>query len=61
MFTAILLACNMQGTDCKSMASPLLYPSEKVCKEQVQVGIEYATKNGWVVYDWKCIEWGGNA
>jgi len=61
MFTAILLACNMQGTDCKAMANPILYPSRTVCEQQVQKGIKYVSEYNWVVQDWKCIKWGGNA
>jgi hypothetical protein len=60
MFTAILLACNLQGT-CRALANPVLYLSEKVCEQQVQVGTNYLMDNGWIVYDWKCIEWSGNA
>jgi len=60
MFTAIILACTIEGTECRSFANPALFASEEECLKQIGFGIAYVEERRWVAHDWKCIAWSDN-
>jgi len=58
MFTAIILACNMTVTDCRSFGTPRVFSSEKECLTSVSDGKLQLEAQGWMIMDSHCHMWG---
>lgn len=58
MFTAIILACNVSVTDCRSFGTPRVFNSEKECLVSVADGKLQLEAQGWMIMDSHCYMWG---
>jgi hypothetical protein len=58
MFTAIILACNVSVTDCRSFGTPRVFNSEKECLTSVSDGKLQLEAQGWMIMDSHCYMWG---
>ena len=58
MFTAIILACNVSVTDCKSFGTPRVFNTEKECLVSLANGRIQVEARGWMVLDSHCYHWG---
>jgi len=59
MFTAILLVCNMGGTDCFAVGGPV-FNTEEECVSSIQItGISYVLENypEHLPVDYDCVYW----
>lgn len=57
MFTAIILACNVAATECKSFGTPRVFNTEKECMTSVADGINQVEYQGWLVRNYHCYKW----
>ena len=57
MFTALILACNMQFTQCQTFMAPMLFPDEEVCMQAIGGGIMMVEEQGLFVQDYECFQW----
>lgn len=56
MWSAILLVCLSEGL-CQASIDPRVHPTEEMCHLSVQVGAKHFYEQGWVVADFRCINW----
>jgi hypothetical protein len=61
MFTAIILACNVSVTQCKSFGTPRVFNTEKECIVSLANGRIQIEAQGWMVLDSHCYHWGQKA
>jgi len=58
MFTAIILACSVSVTNCKSFGTPRVFNTEKECLVSLANGRIQIEAQGWMVLDSHCYYWG---
>lgn len=58
MFTALILACNVEFTQCQTFMAPMLFPDEEMCIQAIGGGIMVVEQQGMLVRDYKCVQWG---
>ena len=58
MFTALILACNVEFTQCKTFMAPMLFPDEEMCIQAIGGGTMVVEQQGMLVRDYKCVQWG---
>ena len=58
MFTAIILACNVSVTDCRSFGVPRVFKTEKECTISLEEGKRQIAGQGWMVMGSYCHDWG---
>lgn len=56
MWSAILLVCLNEGL-CQASIDPRIHPTEEMCHLSVQAGAQHFFKQGWVIADFKCLQW----
>ena len=61
MFTAIILACNVGATDCRSFGTPRVFNTEKECLVSLEDGRNQIRAQGWMVMVSHCHMWGSKA
>ena len=57
MFTAIILACTLNKTECTTFMYPDILPSKEICMQVLAGGIAQTESKGWLVSDYVCYEW----
>jgi hypothetical protein len=58
MFTALILACTVEYTQCQTFMAPMLFPDEEMCMQALGGGIMVVEQQGLFVQDYKCVQWG---
>ena len=58
MFSAIILACNMSVTDCRTFGTPRVFNTEKECVVSLADGRLQIEAQGWMIMDSHCHMWG---
>lgn len=58
MIIALIIACNVNFTDCKAFSSGILHKEEEACLQDVMTGIMLVEQNGYYVQDYKCLDIG---
>lgn len=57
MWSAVLLICLSEGF-CQGQMDPVIHPTEELCQMSVEVGAAHFYNQGWIITDFRCIEWG---
>jgi len=57
MFSAIILACNIEATRCQTFGTPRVMHSEIECYTSLANGLIQVENQGWVVKNFHCYEW----
>ncbi len=57
MFSAIILACNLEGTHCQTFGTPRVMHSEIECYSSLANGLIQVENQGWVIKNFHCYEW----
>ena len=57
MISAIILACNVANTECRTFGTPRVMSSEQECNISLRDGIYQVESQGWIVRDYACYEW----
>jgi hypothetical protein len=58
MFTALILACNVSFTECKTFMFPDMLNTEDSCMTVIGAGISQIESSGLFVKDYQCVVWG---
>ncbi len=58
MFSAIILACNISVTDCRTFGTPRVFVTEKECQLSLADGRLQIESQGWMIMDSHCYHWG---
>lgn len=57
MFSAIILACNIEATRCQTFGTPRVMHSEIECYTSLANGLIQVENQGWVIKNFHCYEW----
>lgn len=57
MFTALILACNVSFTDCRTFMYPDLIETKEDCMDAIGLGIMQMESTGLFVKDYQCVLW----
>ena len=57
MFLPLILICNVDYSICEVETSTVLSETAEECVTQIIEGINIFTNEGYIVVDYKCLEW----
>jgi len=57
MFTALILACNVNLTECRTLMHPYAFQDKDMCMDSLGEGIVVAERQGLYVKDYLCHKW----
>ena len=61
MFSAIIFACSLSASECKTFGNHKIFTDEQACITSLGGGIIQIEQQGWVVKQYTCYKWAENA
>lgn len=57
MFSAIIFACSLHASECKTLGNHRIFTDEQSCIQSIGRGIIQVEQQGWKVHQYTCYKW----
>ena len=57
MFSAIIFACSLSASECKTFGNHRIFTDEQACLTSLGGGIIQIEQQGWVIRQYTCYQW----